>query len=79
MQKKKKKKKKQNSSSLALDWDFSHRTIMMCDSFLVEKEAEMYTLGFPFVAQQLTNPTRTNEDVSSIPGLAQWAEDPVLP
>ena len=31
------------------------------------------------VSQWLTNPTRNHEVVGSIPGLAQWVEDPVLP
>ena len=35
--------------------------------------------GVPVVAQQLTNPTSTREDVGSIPGLTQWIKDPVLP
>ena len=35
--------------------------------------------GVPFVAQQLTNPTRIHEDVGLIPGLPQWVGDPVLP
>ena len=36
-------------------------------------------LGVPLVAQGVTNPTSTHEDVGSIPGLAQWIKDPVLP
>ena len=35
--------------------------------------------GAPAVAQQVKNPTRTHEVAGSIPGLAHWVKDPVLP
>ena len=36
-------------------------------------------LGVPVVARWLTNPNRNDEVAGSIPGLAQWVKDPVLP
>ena len=35
--------------------------------------------GVPFVVQWLTNPTRNHEVAGSVPGLAQWVNDPALP
>ena len=48
---------------------------MLCGSgipFLDIHPIEMHISGVPFMAQQLTNPTRIHEDVGSIPDLTQW-------
>ena len=53
--------------------------IIGSDEFLYMSVLEIQFVGVPIVAQWLTNPTRNHEVEGSIPALAQWVNDPVLP
>ena len=46
--------------------------------YIYIKGANGEFLSWPLMAQLLMNPTSNDEDLSSVPGLAQWIEDPVL-
>ena len=45
----------------------------------LKKKKKRTLEGVPIVAQCVRYPASIHEDVSSIPGLAQWVKDPELP
>ena len=53
--------------------------LMNIVSFLFTDFILKCTRGVPTMAQWLTNTTRNHEVVGSIPSLAQWIKDLVLP
>ena len=42
------------------------------------KQIKRKQVGLPIVAQGVMNPARNHEVAVSMPGLAQWVEDPVM-
>ena len=49
--------------------------ISFCQKKVSAADLKKYNIGVTIVGQQLTNPTSIHEDMSSIPGLAQWVKD----
>ena len=61
----------------ALAWELPYAAGVALKS--KNKTNKKTTPRVPVVAQWLTNPTRNHEVVGSIPALAQWVKDLVLP
>ena len=62
---------------LGLHFSLLHR--VASESMLIQGRSIKTQTGVPVVVQWLTNLTRNHEVVGSIPALAQWVNDLVLP
>ena len=67
------------SSIVSLKGLFANPGILPGSPYLQYCSFKNIEHGVPIVAQWLTYPTRNHDVVDSIPGLAQWVKDPVLP
>ena len=47
--------------------------------FMLQARPKKNISGVPIIAQCIKNRTSIQEDAGSIPGLAHWVKDPVLP
>ena len=61
-----------------LSYQEAHQTLKL--KGLVEMTSIKFRIvGVSLAAQRVKNTTSISEDVSLIPGLAQWVQDPALP
>lgn len=59
-------------------WRYGGETAARVSGTPGDGDVETPRKGVPVVAQRVTHPTSTHEDVNSIPGFAQWMKDLAL-